>query len=228
MKPRIAIIAALPREVAGLVRGWAAHREHQDRGIYVWSSPEAVVVAAGMGMTRVTLAVKAAMETGPIAQLISVGLAGACDPAIGVGRVLEMSEVIDIRSGERFTTAIRGQHGRKLVTSSAIAGVREKARLFNGYDAAAVDMEAATVARLALANEIPFRAIKAISDDFNFQLGSLGKFETKHGHFHTRAFALYTAVRPHTWKQTILLGLHSQKALAGLNAALREEVHPRF
>jgi adenosylhomocysteine nucleosidase len=219
VKPRVAIIAALPREVAGLVKGW---QEQRERGVFVWSSAEAVVVAAGMGEARATLAVGAAMQSGPVSELISVGLAGACDPAIAVGSVMEAAEVIDVRSGEHFATA--GDGAGTLVTGSAIASVREKARLFEAYGAAAVDMEAATVARLAMGRGIPFRAIKAISDDYAFELESLGKFETKYGHFDTAGFALHTAVRPHTWGKTIRLGRESSRALAALTVVLREEL----
>jgi adenosylhomocysteine nucleosidase len=175
-----------------------------------------------MGEARATLGVQAALAMGPVAALISVGLAGACDPAVAVGSVVEAGTVIDVRTGERFATTAIG--GATLVTGPSLASVREKARLFAAYGAAAVDMEAATVARLALAHGIPFRAIKAISDDHAFELGALGKFETKHGHFHTRAFALHTAVRPHTWAKTIRLGKHSQQALAALTAVLKEEI----
>ncbi len=104
--------------------------------------------------------------------------------------------------------------------------MQEKARLFEAYGAAAVDMEAATVARLALAHGIPFRAIKAISDDHAFELESLGKFETNHGHFNTLAFALHTAVHPHTWGKTMQLGQNSSRALAALTKVLMAEVHP--
>ncbi len=224
---RVAIIAALPREVALLVGTLSAHREGQRRGVYVWTSDDAVVVAAGMGEDRATLAVQAASALGPIDELISVGLAGACDPELRAGTVLEATEVIDVRTGERYNTAASAGKRCTLVTGSSIASVNEKARLFAAYGAAAVDMEAATVARLALAHGIPFRAIKAISDDYGFELESLGKFKTRHGHFHTRAFALHTAVRPHTWRRTIRLGRHSKQALVSLTAALKERLHPR-
>jgi adenosylhomocysteine nucleosidase len=175
-----------------------------------------------MGMSRATLAVQAAMVLGPVSQLVSVGLAGACDPGVGVGTVVEAGSVIDVRTGERFATV--AEKGPLLVTGSSIAGVREKARLFETYRAAAVDMEAATVGRLAMANGVEFRAIKAISDDYAFELGSLAKFETGHGHFHTRAFALHTAVRPHTWGDAIRLGKHSRIALEALTQRLRLEL----
>jgi adenosylhomocysteine nucleosidase len=221
---RTAVIVALPREVAALVSGWRVHKEHHHRGIYVWSKGDAVVVAAGMGAARATLAVEAALASGPIAHVVSAGLAGACDPKVGVGSVLHAGEVVDVRSGERFRIADAGD--AVLVTGTSIASVREKARLYASYRAAAVDMEAATVARLAVANGMGFRAVKAISDDYTFELGSMDRFTTRHGHFHTRAFALHTAVRPHTWAKTMRLGKHSGVALRALSVELARMLEP--
>jgi adenosylhomocysteine nucleosidase len=217
---RTAIIVALPREIVGLVKGWQAHKEHRHRGIFLWTQANAVVVAAGMGAARVTLAVETALATGAVQQVISAGLAGACDPRVRVGTVLRAGEVIDVRSGERFQTVDAADAAPVLVTGTSIAGVREKARLFASYGAAAVDMEAATVARLAMAHGLPMRAVKAISDDFSFELAAMDRFTTRHGHFHTRAFALHTAVRPHTWAKTMRLGKHSSLALKALAAEL--------
>lgn len=77
---RVAIIAALPREIAELVRGVAADEVLRQRGIYLYRLPKAVVVAAGMGATRAELAVEAALAAGAVDLLISAGLAGACSP----------------------------------------------------------------------------------------------------------------------------------------------------
>ena len=66
-----------------------------------------------------------------------------------------------------------------------------------------------------------FRAIKGVSDGYDFELSALAKFEGERGSFRTGAFAVYTAVRPWTWGKAIELGRGSAKALAGLEAALR-------
>jgi adenosylhomocysteine nucleosidase len=84
-----------------------------------------------------------------------------------------------------------------------------------------VDMEAATVGRLAMARGLGFRAIKGVSDGYDFELEALTQFEGERGSFRTGAFAAYTALRPWTWGKAIELGRGSAKALAGLEAALR-------
>jgi adenosylhomocysteine nucleosidase len=225
MGERVAIIAALPRELALLIRGWSAQREHHHRGIFVWTRSNTVAVAAGMGETRATLAVEAALAHGDVTELWSVGVAGACDPALAVGSAHHVGTVIDARTGERFAT-VDGA-GAVLVTTNMVASVREKARLHASYHAAMVDMEAATVARLAGARGLAFRAFKAVSDDHLFELGNMSRFTTRHGHFHTRAFALHTAVRPHTWARTMRLGRHSQLAVRALTAMVENELGTR-
>lgn len=215
----IGILAALPREVAGLVRGRKPEAGPLTGGVSVYRLPTSVVVCAGMGAERAALAVRTALDCGAEGELVSAGLAGACDSATEAGSVVEASTVIDVRSGERFET---GQgHGAVLVTSPSIANVREKLRLHETYGAALVDMEAATVARLAQANGLWFRAIKAVSDANDFELESLNRFATRRGQFRTGSFALYTALHPQDWGSAIRLGRGSARALAALTEVLR-------
>ena len=214
----IAIVAALPREIAGLVRGVKADRALLARGIHLHRLEEAIVVAAGMGETRAAIAVEAALAAGEVTELISAGLAGACSDALRPGAVCEATVVIDARTGERYETGAAG--GTVLVTGTAIAGVREKARLAASYGAGMVDVEAATVARLALAHGLAFRAIKGISDAHDFEMASLARFAGDNGHFRTRAFAVHTALRPHRWGAAMKLGRASTRALRALHEVL--------
>jgi adenosylhomocysteine nucleosidase len=234
----VAIVAALPREIAELVRGRKADAAYRRRSIDLhWiGTGDAIVVAAGMGAQRVTLAVQAAIEQvremyslPPDDEvvlpsfLISVGLAGACSPELKPGDVAVAREVVDTLTGERFATADTDAK-YTLVTTPEIASAKEKERLFATYGAAMVDMEAATVARLAVAKRIPFRAIKAISDAHDFELAALSDFADEQGQFRTAAFALHTAIRPHTWGKTIRLGRNSKMALEALTARLEKEL----
>jgi len=187
----------------------------------VYSNGDTVVACAGMGAARATLAVEAAMAAMPVTVLISAGLAGACDPALRVGEIVRAGIVIDSRTGERFESP---QFKQTLVTADAIASVREKSRLHASYGAAAVDMEAATVARLALAHGLGFRAIKAISDEAGFEMDSLSRFATADGQFREAAFVLHTALRPQLWGKAMTLARNSSKALASLTAALQAEL----
>src|ERR1039458_2433715 len=98
MKPPVAIIAALPREVRELVRGWKSERVGN---LVVYSNGRDVVACAGIGGEQAARAVQAARAF-QVTELISVGLAGACDPALRVGDVVRGGGVMDRKTRERF------------------------------------------------------------------------------------------------------------------------------
>jgi adenosylhomocysteine nucleosidase len=85
-------------------------------------------------------------------------------------------------------------------------------------------MEAATVGRLARGHGLTFTAIKAISDEADFELAELGRFATPDGQFREGAFAAYAAVRPWMWAKLIGLGRNSSKALAALTTELESQL----
>jgi len=214
-----AMIAALPREVKGLVRGWDVREPAKN--VFVWTNGKAIVACAGMGAARVALAVDAARKAGPVTALISIGLAGACDPSLKVAEIVRAGVVVDARTGERFDDS---QFRQVLVTADAVASVKEKARLFASYGAAAVDMEAAAVARLARAHGLWFAAVKVISDEAGFELEGMGRFATADGQFREGAFAAYAAVRPWMWGKLIALGRNSSRAVAALTAEIQRHI----
>jgi len=219
MKERPAIIAALPREVKHLVRGWQEHRLPNKTVLY--TNDFAIVACAGMGPARATLAVQAAIAMKPVTALLSVGLAGACDPSLRIGDVVRAGVVVDTQSGERYSNS---QFKQVLVSAPAIASIREKQHLYESYRANAVDMEAATVARIAQAHSLPFQAIKAISDDAIFELQELARFATQDGQFREAAFAAYSVVRPRLWSKLFHLAGNSKRAIQSLTAELESQL----
>jgi adenosylhomocysteine nucleosidase len=215
-----AIIAALPREVKHLVRGWQEHR--LSGKIVAYSNDLAVVACAGMGAARATLAVQAAMSIRTVTALLSVGLAGACDPALQVGKIVRAGVVVDTLSGERFSDS---RFQQVLASTPTIASVKEKSRLFASYGASAVDMEAATVARIARAHGLGFHAVKAISDEATFELQELARFATHDGQFREAAFAGHAAIRPQMWGKLIQLAGNSKRAVEALTAELESQLN---
>jgi adenosylhomocysteine nucleosidase len=219
MSACVAIIAALPREVKALVKGWA--QASPARHVLVWTKGDAVVACAGMGADRVRLAVQAAMAARPVTTLISAGVAGACDPQLRVGDVVHAGTVVDARTGERFEDP---EYTQVLVTGAEVAGVAEKRRLFAAYGASAVDMEAAAVARLARAHGLSFAAVKAVSDGAEFEMQELGRFATADGQFREMAFAGYAAVRPWMWGRLMALAKNSGAAITALTKELEAQL----
>jgi adenosylhomocysteine nucleosidase len=220
MPASLAIIAALPREIAALVQGYTARRELLAEGIYLYELPDVVIVAAGMGAERAALAVRAARSVAPVTTLLSAGLAGACTPRLKAGELAEPVEVVNVLTGERCYPD-SPQQG-VLATSDSVADIATKRRLLDTYPADLVDMEAATVGRLAAAHGLRFRVVKAISDGYDFELPALNRFTGKQGSFRTGAFAMHVALRPALWSTAARLGRDSNLALKQLHARLLE------
>lgn len=233
---RVAIVAALSRELLGLAKEPGFGNPLKASGLWRAEAQHTVLVTAGMGAERVTLAVEAALASGDIDLLVSAGLAGACEALLEPGLVAEATEVVDTRTGERYRTdapagvLVDPKYGSRkeiakgivLATASQIVTAAEKTRLRQTYGASMVDMEAATVARLARAHGVRFRAVKGISDGPEFELAGLSGFTGKRGEFLTVRFALHTMLRPWTWSKAIELGKSSNIALGGLRGKLRE------
>jgi adenosylhomocysteine nucleosidase len=216
-RARIAILAALPREVAPLVRDWADPVVSRANGTSLWENDRAIVVCAGMGRERVTHAMELAESRGPLRAVISVGYAGALRSWMQVDRVYWPAVVIDGATGERF--ACKDGEGI-LVTADHAVGRDEKPKLAAKWHADLVDMEAATVARLAKLRALPFRSLRAISDQVDDSLPDLSRFTNAQGGFQSASFAMYVALHPWLIPTTVRLGQQSTRASQAIAQAL--------
>ena len=227
-KPRPVFIAALRREIAAVVKGERWHADHSKhaRCIHIYVHDDAIVACAGMGAARASLAVEAALALGPASELISVGWAGACNERFHVGDMIHPSILIDARTGERFFLAdpCTTEAAEIVVTVATPAGAVAKRRLGINYSASAVDMEAATVARLAQAHGLPFSAIKAVSDEVDFELPDMQQFSTEDGQFQESEFALYVAFRPWLWKFVLTMAKGSRLAAERLRTEIEAHI----
>ena len=226
---KIAIVAALEREVHPLVKNWrVTSAQHDGRAFTFYESEYAVVVCGGIGAEAGRRAAEAAIVHYSPAVVISAGIAGALVPELKVGETIFPAAVIDTQDGSRHETAIKSSPlantplGRTVIASSPqIAGVTLKQQLAKSYGAHAVDMEGAAVARAAQARGIPFLAIKTISDEYNFEVPEMERF-IRGSELQTARFVFYAALRPWLWLRLLRLARNTQIASQNLCAWLRE------
>jgi len=218
-RARIAILAALPREIAPVVRNWPAREVSRREGTCIWENDRAIAICAGMGKERVTLALQLAESRGPLRSIISVGYAGALRNDLRIDGVYWPAIVIDSQNGERF--ACEDGEGI-LLTADHVVGRDEKSELAREWDADLVDMEAATVARLAKARSLPFRTLRAVSDPMDENLPDLSRFTDARGGFRSGLFAMYVALHPWLIPMTIRLGKRSARASQAIAEALHQ------
>jgi adenosylhomocysteine nucleosidase len=211
---RIGMIAALPGELKPLVRGWERQRTGV-KGILVWTitrdGDELIAVAGGMGTEAAARSVAAAEFLGALDMLLSVGFVGALVDEAQMGQCYIPSEIVDTQTGERFLLT-EGKRRLRLVTTVLVADAPEKQRLRESYGAVLVDMEAATVARLALMRRIPICCFKAVSDAPDATLPDLNSFIDAQGQMRMLPFLAHVALRPRFWGSLLELGRNSSVA----------------
>lgn len=135
-----------------------------------------LVCVAGMGGQAAARGAQRLLDAGAAA-LVSWGMAGGLDPALIAGTLLLPNAVIGADGQaietsqpwrERLSTAISSQltpvSGKLATVGHAVASVGEKAALFLGTGAAAVDMESLAIAQVATACRVPFLAVRVIVD----------------------------------------------------------------
>jgi nucleoside phosphorylase len=227
--PKIAIIAALEREIHPLIKNWRHTAiQHDSCTFTIHQSDYAIAICGGIGPESARRAAEAVIQNYFPSVLISAGIAGALIPELHVGETVFPALVIDTSDGSRHQTTIGGTPlgntslgHTVLATYPEVATAEQKRQLAKSYGAHAVDMEAAAVARAAQKYNLPFLAVKAISDELEFEIPGLSRFIQK-GQFKTSAFIVHIAIRPWLWLRTVRLARNTHLASENLCAWLRE------
>jgi adenosylhomocysteine nucleosidase len=210
MASKIAIVAALEREVRPLIRRMPVREmEHAGRKFRFFENVNLVIVCGGIGAESARRAAEAVITQYAPQMIYSAGFAGALDPAIKNGNVLVPRRVINASDGSSIDT---GQGEGVLVSFPSVASPEHKAKLANSYHAQAVDMEAAAVAQAAQARGVRFAAVKVISDGSNFALPPMERFIGPAGQFRTWPFVAFVLFQPRWWRATLRLARNSARA----------------
>jgi adenosylhomocysteine nucleosidase len=211
---RVAIVAALEREILPLVRHWrVCEKTHSGHSFRFFESEHAVLVCGGIGANAARRATEAVIASYGPEIVYSAGFAGALNQELKVGDIIVPRRVIDVRDGSSIDT---GMGEGVLVTFASIASPKQKMKLAQSFGARAVDMEAAAVALATQARGVRFAAVKAISDESDFELPALEQFVTPDGSFRTQQFAWFVAVRPWLWGIGLRLARNSARASGAL------------
>ena len=224
MPPRLAIVAAMEREVAPLLSRWRRREAPEAPGgparrLVFFESDAGVLVIGGIGSKAAGRAARLALELGPIDVLVSAGSAGALRLEWRVGQVLRPTTVIDAATGARF--ASQGDGGT-LVTTDDILGPETKKEAAARFTADAVDMEAAAVAAVAQEKGIGFLAVKAISDELDSVMPPMNRFVSAEGGFQTTRFVGFLTIRPWWWGAVRRLARDSKRAAHALCETLEK------
>ncbi|HLV87339.1 MAG TPA: hypothetical protein VKV39_10210 [Candidatus Sulfotelmatobacter sp.] len=194
---KVALVAALEREVRPLVRRWdVKERDYGGRRFRFFERGDAVAICGGIGQEAARRASEAIIGLYTPEVIYSVGFAGALEPRLNVGAVVRPVRVINAADG---SSVVLDQGDGVLLSFGSVAGAEQKSKLHAAFLAAAVDMEAAAVARAAEMKSVRFGAIKVISDEVGFEIPGMERFVDSQGKFLELRFAVFASLRPWLW-----------------------------
>lgn len=218
MPAKVAIVAALEREVWPLIKSWPTRtRKHDGRQFKFFEKDSVVLVCGGIGASAARRAAEAVINLYQPQLIVSAGFAGGLDSSMQTGQLLIPRHVIDAGDGSRVDC---GTGEGVLVSFETVADVEQKAKFAHAFSAHAVDMEAAAVARAAEARGIKFLACKVISDPHDLSLPPVMRFVDSQGKFHLLDFIFHVAIRPWLWPGVMRLARNSTVAAKTLSEAL--------
>jgi adenosylhomocysteine nucleosidase len=217
---RVAIVAALEREVRSLVKEWqVSEKESEGRRYRFFEKDDLVVVCGGIGPAAARRAAEAMIALYTPSVIYSAGFAGALDAGLKVADILRPLRLVNASDGSSLAL----DHGQGvLVSFGSIASPAQKASLRDSFGAQAVDMEAGAVARAAEARGVGFAVVKVISDEFDFDFPSMERFVDPDGRFLEGRFARFAALRPWLWPRVAKLARNSRRASRALCDRLRK------
>jgi len=217
---KIAIVAALEREVRPLVKDWPRREtDFAGRSYKFFEREDTVVVCGGIGSEAARRAAEAILALYRPTLLVSAGFAGGLDPALAVGDALRPRYILNGGDGSRTDCGV----GEGVLISFPHVATREqKAKLRQAYGAQAVDMEASAVAQSAQAHGVEFLACKVIFDTSGATLAPFELFVGDDGRFHALRFLSYVAVRPWLWSKVPRWSREAAGAASNLCAALAQ------
>jgi len=178
-----------------------------------------------------TLVTPRSLDTAPaVTAIISIGIAGALAPDLGVGDVVIAERVVtannafetDAKWTARLAGALPNARIGALLGRGAIAESAEiKAMLRESTGADAVDMESHLAARAAIERGVPFAALRVISDAADHSLPPAALVAMKSDGSIALGRVLLSVLRkPSQIPALIRTGRESEKAFAALERCM--------
>lgn len=227
----IALVTALPLELALLAKDWHLEslagkyylKTHKNNG-----SIDLCILATGIGIKRAKEAVTALLEQYPVSCLISTGFAGGLSPLLKHGDLLIADKVTTpmlqekelIYANDEILSIFKNNyapiktklHCGTLITGEQIAKTAEE-KLGLLRFGIGIDMETGAMAAIAKELNIPWGAVRAITDTYNETLPlDFKNYQTVNGYINHKKIIAHFVMRPWLWKYSMKLGARAKIA----------------
>ncbi len=245
----IALIAAMTLEAAPVVRRMSVQRREEHGGaqavVGTLAGAEVALLTSGTGKEAAAYAARWALDAFTPKAMLCFGLAGGLRPEAQPSDLVFCSSVIAAANGAtgRACAAdvrllvraedVAAQRRLRYVTgpcvtvSEVVTRPGDKARLGAAHQADAVEMESWWIAEAAAQKNVPFLAVRAISDSVDFRLpDTVSSLGDAHGNARPLAVMAYLLTHPHHVPLLWRLRRHHLRATQNL-ASFLEALAPQ-
>ncbi len=223
MNDCIAILGAVKEEIAGIKQSMSIS-DHVSLGkSSAWSGmlgkQSIVLVRTGVGNKRAEDAVYQVIDRFQPGALISIGYAGAVQPGLNVGDLVIAETIMEEEGGEYFpdpdwmerARRVSCSNGAKKVVGSLLSVNRvihdpaTKKELGKNFDVQAVEMETASIAKVAETKGRPLLSLRVISDRLDQELLDSSTFLGSDGEISSLKAGWYVLTHPGSIKSALSL-----------------------
>jgi adenosylhomocysteine nucleosidase len=246
----LTLLGAFGQEIAGLRRKMAVEEVIAGPGCSVYrgklESRDCLLVRTGMGKERAENATRLVLQRYPVTAMISLGFAGALSPELTIGDVVVCStmhcasgpekrdgeseayhadaNLLALASQGAGAGTIRFRLGSGVTVTRLASSTQKMQALGRGFHADIVDMESYWIARIASARQVPFIAIRSISDTMRQGVQPFDRILTSDGRLLWKRAALGFLLHPGYLMNVFTLFKNTRHAERNLTAFISELV----
>ena len=166
----ILIVAALKTELLPLIKFFNIDQIKSIGSGTLYYNRKLHLLQTGIGMNNARVMLSEYLETYHPERILNIGTAGALNPEVVIGSVMQVEIILNETYDKIYTELISPgpvylKKAALLTMSRAVVDQKRKEKLFNNYKADLVDMEAFALAGIAAAKNIRLSCIKVVSDN---------------------------------------------------------------
>ena len=240
----IAFLGALREEVSGLQRQMGLEEVFAGPTCHLYGGEhrgkDILLAQTGMGRQRAETATELVLERHSVTALISFGFAGALTEELEVGDLLICETLhcapgptleatgprsyssddglLRLATGALGGTTPRFRIGSGVTVPHIVRSPEERRELGRAFHADIVDMESYWIARIASDRQIPFVAVRAISDTWQDNLPPFDQMTTSDGGLKWKEASSYFLRRPQHLAKLLTLSHNARRARDSLTA----------
>ncbi len=247
----LALLGAFGQEIVDLRRQMVVTEAFAGRGCILYrgklENRDVVLVKTGMGKERAENATEFMLDRYPVSAIISLGFAGALAPDLSIGDIVVCStlhcahkaedkwvsaglcvsdeHLLFLASQDMGNMSARCRPGSSVSVLQLESSTKKLPGLAETFHAHIVDMESYWIASIASARQIPFIAIRSISDTMQENVQPFDRILAPDGRLLLSKAIWCFITHPQYLKNTLILYRNVRIARKSLYTCVRHLVH---